>query len=397
MSLHARFVVLSAALLARAMPLAIGFIVATLFGSKDYADTVLLITAANLCGVLPMLAVTPLVLRSKDDGMAVWLASRGILAGLPLILAGSLLVSRYLEPIGNGFFLFAYSSAVFVLGVAQSLHNQRMENAKALLHACAVVAVALVGGVVAYIAAGSRAVFLDALAAAMLAAALLSFASIRRRHARAHAAMPDAHPMAGLLDALWSGLFSLFVIGGLFLAGLKAKHAGDPAGYVAFSLGLQVFSVVVFIPGALSSYFIPRMVRSEIGTLRDDVAATVRAYAMIGALAFAGAMIISPLCFRYLQQPGEPRLFGIFALVQFAALLAAVNAAYNQVLVGLARFPMLALLSLLWLLVLLAGLSLGDDRGVWIAAALVAAYAVLVLASGYACRRAIATETVSAT
>ena len=396
MSLRARFVVLSAALLARAMPLAIGFIVATLFGSKDYADTVLLITAANLCGVLPMLAVTPLVLRSQDDGMAVWLALRGILAGLPLILAGSLLVSRYLESIGNGFFLFAYSSAVFVLGVAQSLHNQRMENTKALLHACAVVSVALVTGVVAYLAVGSKTVFLDALAAAMLAAALLSFASIRHR-ARTHAEAPDPHPAAGLLDALWSGLFSLFVIAGLFLAGLKAKHAGDPAEYVAFSLGLQVFSVVVFIPGALSSYFIPRMVRAEIGTLRDDVTATVRAYAMIGVLAFAGAMIISPLCFRYLQQPGEPRLFGIFALVQFAALLAAVNAAYNQVLVGLARFSMLALLSLLWLLVLLAGLLLGDDRGIWIAAALAAAYGVLVLASGYACRRAIATETVSAT
>ncbi len=393
MSLHARFVVLSAALLARAMPLAIGFIVATLFGSKDYADTVLLITAANLCGVLPMLAVTPLVLRSKDDGMAVWLASRGILAGLPLILAGSLLVSRYLEPIGNGFFLFAYSSAVFVLGVAQSLHNQRMENAKALLHACAVVAVALVGGVVAYIAAGSRAVFLDALAAAMLAAALLSFASIRRRYACTHVSVPRRDFMTGSLDALWSGLFSFLLIAGLFIAGLKAKHAGDPPAFVVFSLGLQVFSVVVFIPGALSSYFIPRLVRSEPGALRSGVNSTVRAYTTIAMLLFVVVIVISPICFWYLQQPLGSRLFSIFALIQLAALLAAINAAYNQVLVGLGRFFTLAILSLVWLLVFLGAQSLGGGGVVWIASALVIAYGVLVLTSRFACRKALPFET----
>lgn len=393
MSLHARFVVLSAALLARVMPLAIGFVVATLFGSKDYADTVLLITAANLCGVLPMLAVTPQVLRSQDSSLALWLASRGIIVGIPLILGGTLLASRHLESIGNGFFLFAYSAAVFVFGLAQALHNQRMENAEALLHAVAVAMVSLASGVMAYLVVGSKTAFLDALAAAMLAAALLSFASIRYRHVRMHVVRPVRDFTAGSLDALWSGLFSFLLIAGLFVAGLNAKQADDPPAFVAFSLGLQVFSVVVFIPGALSSYFIPRLVRSEPGTLRRGVNSTMRAYVVVATLMFGLAMAISPLCFQYLQLPLEPRLFSIFALIQLAAVLAAVNAAYNQVLVGLGRFFALAMLSLAWFLVLLGAQSFGYGGGVWIASTLVIAYGVLVFASGIACHKALSFET----
>ena len=383
MSLRSSALVLAAALLTRAMPLAIGVLVATFFGPSDYADTVLMITAANLCGSLPMLAVTPLILRSPDDALATWLARRGVALGLPLILVAALLVSPVLNLVGNWVFLFCYSAAVFVFGVAQTLHNQRLDNLRALFHATAVTAAALFAAVATYLAGGAVWLVVNALAATMLAASLLSFALIRV----AAKPQPKPHFASGALNALWSGLFSLLVIAGLFISASRARHAGDPDGYVAFSLGLQVFSIVVFIPGAMSGYFIPKLVRAgaETGT---RIGPAVRAYLLLAVPAFCAAVALSPLFFRYLEQPPQPRLIAIFALIQFAAVLAAVNAAYNQVLVASGRFATLAMLSAGWLLTLVGVLWLRGDQTIWIAAAIALAYAALVFASRHACRSA---------
>lgn len=391
MSFRTQFIVLSAALLTRAMPLAIGFLVATLFTSGDYADTVLLITAANLCGSLPLLAVTPQVIRSESREMAVWLASRGILAGTPVILAAAWMAAHYLGEPSSRIFLAAYASAVFVLGITQSLQNQRMESRSALLHASAISAIALMGGLFGYLAGAAVAQFLNALAVTMLVAGLLSFDSIRRRSSRLGGGFSRPHIASGALDALLSGLFGILLLAGLFAAGLRAKQAGDPAAYVAFTLGLQAFSVVVFVPGSLSSYFVPRLIQSGVAAAPSALALAVRIYTFIAILMFLLALLLAPLLFYYLNQAGEARQWVVFTLIQLAAVLAATNAAYNQLLVGLGRFFALAILSLTWLVVLASLLAVAGSRVEWVAGALVAAYAVLVLISGCVCRHELAT------
>lgn len=389
LSVRARLAVLSAALLARMMPLTIGLLVATLFTPADYADTVVLLIAANLCGSMPMLAVTPLVIRSESSGMAIWLASRGLVVGIPIIALSAWAAAQYLSEPGSGAFVSAYASAVFVLGVAQSLQNQQMENNRALLHAGAVTALALLGGLVGYLGEGTVSGFVHSLAGTMLVASLVSFASILLRHDRLGQCLLKPHLATGASDAIWSGLFSLFVVGGLFIAGARVKHAGDESAYVAFTLGLQVFSVVVFIPGALSSYFVPRLVRSSAAEAQDALVAAVRAYALIGATALLVAMLAAPMLFHHLLQPAAPHQWAIFALIQIAALLAAINAAFTQALVSMGRFGVLALLSLAWLAVLLGCLVVAERHVVWIAAALAIAYAALVPVSGTVCRRAL--------
>ena len=389
LSVRAGFAVLAAALMARMMPLAIGLLVATLFTSADYADTVVLLTAANLCGALPMLAVTPQVIRSESSGMAMWLASRGLVVGIPIIALSAWATVQYLREPGSGFFVSAYASALFVLGVAQSLHNQRMENSRALLHAGAVTTLAVFGGLLGYLGDGTVSGFVHSLAGTMLVAALISYSSIWLRRDRLASSLSKPHLATGVGDAIWSGFFGLLVVAGLFIAGARVKHAGDEAAYVAFTLGLQVFSVVIFIPGALSAYLVPRLVRSGAAGARDALTATVRTYALIGVVALLSAMLVAPVLFQYLQQPAEPRQWWIFALIQVAAVLAAINAAFTQTLVSMGRFRALAMLSLAWLVVLLGFLVVARLDGVWIAAALAIDYAVLVSASGTVCRRAL--------
>lgn len=389
MSIAGRVVVVSAALFARMMPLAVGLMMAGLFDSKTYTEAVLLITAANLCGCLPMLAVTPQVLRASDAGMAVWLASRGLIVGLPLILFGTLLVSKLLPTAHSTFFLFAYAAAMFVLGVTQSVLNQGMQDTRALIHAGAVTISALLAGMAGFAAGGKPVVVLNVLSATMLLAALFSFARIRIRHERAAVEFHKPHFGSDALEALWSGLFSFFVIAGLFLSASMAGKSTDHPDFVAFSLGLQMFSVVVFIPGALGSYFIPRLVRSGAADAAASSGVVVRSYAWLAMLSLVAAMALSPLCFRYLQVAAQAEQYMIVALIQLAAALAAINAAYNQVLVGQGRFAMLASFSLLWLLVVSAVQFVAGGRVIWIAGSLIIAYGALVVASAAACRRAL--------
>lgn len=388
MSLSAKLLVLGSALVQRAMPLTIGFVVASLFGASDYADTVLLINAANLCGSLPTLAVTPQILRTLDERMAIWLASRGFLAGTPFIFAATLSVSGYMGSIGDAFFLFTYSSGVFVFGIAQAILNQQMRHFDALVHAGAISILSLVSGLCVYGFDASSSAFRVLLGVTMLLLSLASFFLARRQNLKAGNAFPGTQLAADFSNAIWSGVFSALVLGGLFVSNYRVKMSGSHSDYVAFSLGLQMFAVVVFVPGAMSSYFVPKLVRANSASARQSMNAAVQSYLVVGLLAFFGAVALSPWLLRYLDQQPSTRQFEIFVLIQAAAMLAAVNAAYNQVLVVLGRFAFMAGLSLVWLTTMLC-VQLFQDGGTWIALSLVVAYGTLVVTSGLGCHRAL--------
>ena len=387
-----KILVVSAALLSRLMPIAIGFLVATIFGARSYADAVLLITAANLSGSLPTLAVTPLVIRCSDNNEAITLATRGVIVGAAVILVATACISQYLKIPGAWVFLLTYTCAVFVLGVSLAVHNQQMRNLAALWHAGLVSVLSLGAAMCSLLFSFKSHTFLATLGISMLVISMVSFLTLHL-HRRATETKPLVNSLgsAKLSDALLSGMFSLLVIAGLFLSNLRARNTGDPEGIIAFAVGLQVFSVVVFVPSALSSHFIPALVRAGEASTKGMLVAAQRTYLMLGVPMCLVALAASPLLFRYLHVSFAGPNFLTFGLIQVAALLAAINAAYNQVWASLGRFSLMAGLNAIWLLSVLASQAILGGGTVMVSLSLVVGYAVLMVAAVHTSSRVIRT------
>ncbi len=372
------------------MPIAIGFLVATFFGARSYANAVLLITAANLSGSLPTLAITPSVIRCEDNREAAWLATRGVIIGLLLILAITTIVVHSIGMPESWIFLSSYTSAVFVNGVSQAVQNQQVRNFSALCHAGIISAASVLAALCSLSFLRDLNVFLDTLGITMLLVTIASFLDARLHHGVAAGETTIKPVGAGQVwNALYSGLFGLMLLAGLFFSNLRAKNSGDIEGVVAFALGLQVFSVVVFVPGALSSYFIPALVRAGRGSAEGMLAAAQRTYLALGLPMCVIALLASPLLFRYLHIALSLHNLLTYGLIQAAAALAALNAAYNQLWVSMGRFALMAGLSALWLLSLFGCQAIFGRDTVLISLSLLIAYGILIIAAWQAARRAI--------
>jgi hypothetical protein len=175
-------------------------------------------------------------------------------------------------------------------------------------------------------------------------------------------------------------------MGGLFITAAYARSLGDLQGFVAFSAGLQVFSIVIFIPGALSSYFVPRLSKASDAAFFATIRSALKTYLILGCISCLGALVIGPVLLAHLGLSLDLRTFLIYGIVQLAAALAALNAAFNQLLVSAGRFSMLTALSALWLLVLLLVQYVLEADAISVSLSLFIAYSVLLLSSWLACR-----------
>jgi hypothetical protein len=375
-----QFFVVGSAMLSRALPLALGFLIASKFEAAVYADAVLWLTAANLAGALPTLAITPHVLRSQSAGEALHLASRGVLVGIPLIVISTSAIAPLL---GNGrsiFFLVTYTSGVFMIGVSQAILNQARRNKAAFRHAAAVSTVTLLTATVATVnSASAERVLVHVGVALGVGSALSLYFASRKVVADGNVGQQHVLGRQQLWDAIYSGFFNLLLIAGLFVCGLAARSSGDAQGFASFSLGMQMFSVIVFVPGALSSYFVPRLTRN--GSVSENFRGIFVAYAKLGAFAFVVALVLLPILFAHVGIDRTERNVITYALIQVSALVAATNAAFNQSFVSEGRFRKLAALSVLWFIALVGSLALMPRTSTMVAFSVLVAYVIVLVAA----------------
>lgn len=382
------FAVTASAVLMRSLSIIFGLVVARLSGIDAYSDYVLALSLFNMVASVFQLGLVPQIIRS--DGTSEWGDFLRSVAPFTIVVyAPVACIVMLVEPVlraNLGVSIFAASSAFGLLAgtTAGALQCRSRRFVEFFGYSCTFFALC-VAPVFLGMFLESTFDALLVISGAWMALVGLAWlvAVMKQEHAHENAMARDWTTWRDYFrDAASSAAFGLVVAFGFYAVNRSAVLIDDGNSRATIALGVQVLSVVIFIPGALSSYLVP--------TLRFEAASTaVRRLVLKSAVAYLaiGSMVAAAL---WVLRPSLEVLYGLriagadlvaFAVLLAASVVAASNAIFNQLFVAWRRFGHQLLLALLWLVTLIVGLLVADGEPVAIGSGLLVAYIALACAS----------------
>jgi hypothetical protein len=367
-------------------PLIVGGTIAISMGPYQYSDAVLALSAASLVGTFPMLAVVPLILRAGSYKSANSIGLFGVTAGLAVLVGITPAIYKHTGE-ATGYFVSLYAAGVFLQAVSQAMNHQRKESGKASIHAASVMLFVAMAGVCAAVLLNSFTLVMETVAAALLLSASVSlFFTASGEKWRGFAKWNSLQISENIRSALLSGLFGVLVLAGIYYSNLSAARISTGFERAAFSVGMQAFAAIIFIPGALSAYVLPQWRETNTDIVKVVTACGWR-YSAIGAILAIVTLLASPFIFALIGIPLSESTLIPFGVLLVTAIAASFNAALTQGLVSQGRFLPLAAMAGMWLLLLYILLLALPKVVTAIGIALLLAYILKIAGSRWILRR----------
>lgn len=151
-----------------------------------------------------------------------------------------------------------------------------------------------------------------------------------------------------------------------------------------FSLGFQLFTISIFLPSVLGNALVPRLVKDKSnkpGFFSDIEKNSFISYFLIGFgwISVVALLLSSVLDYYGIEITADSKR--VVMLMQVCAILAGINAVFNQKFVAEGRFALLAILYGIWSSVAFLGCYLAGYRYESVSTALIAAYTLMIFAS----------------
>ncbi len=357
--------------ISKLLPLLFGILLIHLYNHEAYDSFVLLM---SLCAFVSAIATMGSSINlisatsfDRDGGKAAANISAAsmitvcvgiVIACLALFFVPTLRVStshpEIYSPFFSYFFLVVYAGGISVMQIAVTQLNHRRATHKAGLATMMVIGSAYGAGVVtAYYGATIEHV-LACVGGILVFSTFMLYWRINRKAYRALGFLSLYRQAAASLyhqraDYWLPSVFSIIILLTQYTVLNGVSHANNAIDGSAFSVGVQLFAIGLFVPGILGHVIVP------ISTLiRDEVAAPVRfissiecvslvLYSLIGLVWLALVWLGLDLIVAYYKLPDTQAVRDTICLMQVAALLAAINAVINQKFVTERLFKPLAI------------------------------------------------------
>lgn len=375
--------VLSNSIVSRSIPIVLGIIALKYYGAAQYASYVFALSFANVIIAVSLLSICPLILGTNSlRGYAEPLARIGFVLSLIIGTCTFAILPKQVLPEGLKLFAWIYFVASLAFGITQALLNSRRNHLKALIYSI-IVSVMSVALPVSYLGSRSETISGTGFEVIIIPYGVLSilllFLTLRGFTLEINSYLFDLGQIGkqvgwhSVLSGLFGGLFML----GFFLVNNNAMESSNESYKVCLALALQLFTVTVFIPGAMSSYFVPSL--SHLTDHKDKYRESVpmiKMYILIGLVFCLLVAAMLPLFFKFYQIPNNALNYSIVLLIQISAVVAAANAALTQFSVSISSYSVLLLSSIVWFSVLILCLYMLPSASFQSASSLLIAYLV---------------------
>lgn len=385
--------------LARIMPIFIGMLFARQFDVATYAGYVAFVIACNLIAAIPLMGTTQLMLSERADVSVTHLLRQYIGPHLLLQLGcwAGVAVLTWLMPQSaqaqvdaiHLLALYVFSLGYCLTGVTAAAYNKAGQRAQAGW--CWIVSTAmsaLAAALAAYWHVSANQA-IACLAAGWLAGGLLcgSRGFVPRTTHLEDDASPAATP-PNLLQIVVFGAPSVVYLLGFYLLTQNVLHRGETHLQGVFSLGYQLFSAALFLPGVMGNITTPRLVRLQASAAqhRQFVLQLLAAYASTATLWCTLIYLCMPLLLAIFHLPQTSGTVALVLWMQVAAAIAMVQALLNQLMASERMSTNFLVAACTWLLVTFAFPNQAQHVTQSAAHALVAAYAACLAYSTVAWR-----------
>jgi len=262
--------------LARIMPIFIGMAFAHQYDLVTYAAYVAFVIGCNLVSAVPLMGATQLMLSESGYANAPTLLSQYLrsLLWMQLISWGLVALATWglsSAALSSGMHVNAWTVAsLYVLslgycltGVAAAAFNKTSQRGRA--GACWILSTTTSGltglaGVLLKAPADQAVAFL---AAGWLIGGWFCLRWVYRTGPVLASQMPVTHQLPEWRNIIVFGAPSVVFLLGFYLLTQKAQQSHQPQLQGAFSLGYQLFSAALFLPGVLGNITTPRLVRLQ--------------------------------------------------------------------------------------------------------------------------------------
>jgi hypothetical protein len=373
--------------MARILPIFVGMLLAHQFDASTYSSYVAFVVGCNLIVAVPLMGTTQLMLSQRGSMSAAGLFRQYVRPHMQLHLVCWALVAtltlRLVEAgssqvtLINVVSLYVFSLGYCLTGVAAAAFNKVGLRAGAGL--CWIISTtsSSVACLLAAYVHFTAPLVVAFLAFGWLVGGLLCAirAGYRREEIAVHTVAPSA-PLPSLRQLVAFGAPSVVFLLGFYLLTQQALHSGEPYLQGAFSLGYQLFSAALFLPGVMGNITTPRLVRLKAASKQFTrfVLQLLLLYAASAFIWFGLIYLAMPWLLAAFQLPRASDTTGLLLWLQAAAAVATFQALLNQ-LMAAERMSLQVLFSACtWLLVILLFLSHAQQVVQIAGHALVAAY-----------------------
>lgn len=385
--------------LARIMPIFIGMLFARQFDPATYAGYVAFVIACNLVAAIPLMGTTQLMLSERANmGVAhllrqymgphllLQLACWACVAGLTWLMRQS---DKAQADAIHLLALYVFSLGYCLTGVTAAAYNKVGQHTQAgWCWIGSTVTSAMAAGLGAYwhVPANQAIAYL---AVGWLAGGLLCASRgflQHTTHLEGDASPATATP--SLLQIVVFGAPSVVYLLGFYLLTQNALHSDEAHFQGVFSLGYQLFSAALFLPGVMGNITTPRLVRLQASAAqhRQFVLQLLLAYASAATLWCSFIYLSIPLLLTIFHLPHTSDTVALVLWIQAAAAIAMVQALLNQLMASERMSVNFLVAACAWLLVTLAFPNQASHATQSAAHALVAAYVVCLTYSTLAWR-----------
>lgn len=377
---------MGSAVMLRALPILAGLSVARAHGEGAYADFVLLVSFLNLAAAVIQLGIVPQILsnslESQDGVLAVRLGVIGASAFAVCAYPLSTMVPHVMREPGVQSFAAGCVGGLVCASVSAAVLSRRYEYSK-LLNQAGVFLLVTGTATIAVLLGNRLEVSLLFFAGSMivLSGACWMYVTSSCVLGRWQRPFADRGTWKSVVArGVFSSLFGLATLLGFYVVNARTGSLDSGAGRGSIAIGLQLLAIVIFVPGALSPYLIPKLqAESSDAGVRRLIFKAMATYASLAVLVAGSCIVLLPaisLVWGF-EMPKDGQL--AFGLLMLAAVLAASNAALNQYFVSVRSFGLQAALACVWLTVVMSIMLPTDVTITMPGFALIVAYVVILL------------------
>jgi O-antigen/teichoic acid export membrane protein len=383
---------------ARIMPIFLGMCFARQYSPITYASYVAFVIAANLVVAIPLMGTTQLMLSEVAPAPVSPLLRQYLpvnllahaLCWLTTALLSLLLPSRTdtsFMDLHTLLVLYLFSLGYCFTGIAAAAFSKASQRARA--GACWIISTAT--STLAGLAGMGMHISVDwvlaLMAAGWLLGGLLCLHGGTRTlpHVGSHSSADDPPPLSRprLAQIFSFGAPSVVYLMGFYLMTQQARQSSDADLQGAFSLGYQLFSAALFLPGVLGNIVTPRLARlkQSLHARKQLISQILVLYAGIAFAWLAAVFVTMPWLLAAFHLPDRPDVRQLVLVLQGCAGIAAVMALLNQLLAADRLSKHMLLASLLWLVLSHWSAFTSDDAAFKSAQGMMGAYTACLLYS----------------
>jgi len=375
---------------ARLAPLFLGMAFAREYTSATYANYVAFVVAVNLIASIPLMGVTQLILSEQKNATVSNLLAQYFLSHFVVhaicwcgVSLFCLILPSYIETanfsISSLLALYFYSLGYCLTGLASSAFNKvgrRSYSGGCWIASSVISTVCGILGIKSHLS--QEAVFSLLMGGWFAGGVLCLYVGFHRTTDVVTACRVVQGFKLGAWQVILYGAPSVVYLVGFFLLIQKTTQSADPALLGAFSLGYQLFSAALFLPGVLGNMVTPHLIRisPESRSRTRFIFIVLGIYIFIGLSWFFVTYFSLPVILSAFNLPSRGDVRYLILVLQACAGVATLLALFNQLMVAERMSKHILGSALIWLVTSNVFIMRGEDVTSTAAIAMLGAYVV---------------------